>query len=92
MLQYNWCVVNKTSSPELPIELKERIERVVKERNEKPAKLLSCPIDSLPGVEEAQLEVRRRDRNWYQQELYEWGGLCQAGLLSLQPQTSPTRM
>ena len=62
MLQYNWCVVNKTSSPELPIELKERIERVVKERNEKPAKLLSCPIDSLPGVEEAQLEVRRRDR------------------------------
>ena len=31
--------MNKTSSLELPIELKERIERVAKERNEEPARL-----------------------------------------------------
>ena len=54
-------VMNKTSSLELPIELKERIERVAKERND-PARLLAQAIDSLLSVEEAQLaEVRRRD-------------------------------
>ena len=54
--------MNNTSSLELPIELKERIERVAKERNEEPARLLAQAIDSLLSVEEAQLaEVRRRD-------------------------------
>ena len=51
-----------TSSLDLPVELKERIERVAKERNEEPATLLAYAIDSLLSVEEAQLaEVRRRD-------------------------------
>ena len=51
-----------TSNLELPTELKLRIERVAKDRNEEPATLLSCAIDSLLNVEEAQIaEVRRRD-------------------------------
>ncbi len=54
--------MSKTSSLELPIELKQRIERVAKERNEEPATLLACAIDSLLSAAEAQLaEVRRRD-------------------------------
>ncbi len=54
--------MRETSSLELPIELKQRIERVAQERNEEPATLLTCAIDSLLSVEEAQLaEVRRRD-------------------------------
>jgi predicted transcriptional regulator len=55
--------MSNTSSLELPVELKERIERVARERNEEPATLLAYAIDSLLDVEEAQLaEVRRRDR------------------------------
>jgi predicted transcriptional regulator len=55
--------MSNTSSLELPVELKERIVRVAKERNEDPATLLACAIDSLLNVEEAQLaEIRRRDR------------------------------
>ncbi|HMD84176.1 MAG TPA: hypothetical protein VKO18_05695 [Terriglobia bacterium] len=51
-----------TSSLELPIELKLRIERVAKERDEEPATLLASAIDSLLSIEEAQIaEVRRRD-------------------------------
>ena len=51
-----------TSNLELPTELKLRIERVAKDRNEEPATLISCAIDSLLSVEEAQIaEVRRRD-------------------------------
>jgi predicted transcriptional regulator len=51
-----------TSNLELPTELKLRIERVAKERDEEPATLLSCAIDSLLSVEEAQIaEVGRRD-------------------------------
>jgi predicted transcriptional regulator len=51
-----------TSGLELPIELKLRIERVAKEREEEPATLLASAIDSLLSVEEAQIaEVRRRD-------------------------------
>ena len=51
-----------TSNLELPIELKQKIERVAKERNEEPATLLAYAIDSLLSVEDAQLaEVRRRD-------------------------------
>ncbi len=54
--------MSKTSSLELPIELKQRIERVAKERNEEPATLLTRAIDSLLSAAEAQLaEVRRRD-------------------------------
>ncbi len=54
--------MSKTSSLELPIELKQRIERVAKERNEEPAMLLARAIDSLLSAAEAQLaEVRRRD-------------------------------
>ena len=54
--------MSNTSSLELPVELKERIERVAKERNEEPATLLACAINSLLDIEEAQLaEVRRRD-------------------------------
>jgi predicted transcriptional regulator len=47
---------------ELPTELKLRIERVAKERDEEPATLLASAIDSLLSIEEAQIaEVRRRD-------------------------------
>lgn len=54
--------MSNTSSLELPVELKKRIERVAKERNEQPATLLAYAIDSLLSIEEAQLaEVRRRD-------------------------------
>jgi len=54
--------MGKTSSLDLPVELKQRIERVAKERNEEPAALLTCAIDSLLSAAEAQLaEVRRRD-------------------------------
>ena len=50
------------SNLELPTELKRRIERVAKEREEEPATLLSSAIDSLLSIEEAQIsEVRRRD-------------------------------
>jgi predicted transcriptional regulator len=54
--------MSENSSLELPIELKQRIERVAKERNEDPATLLASAIDSLLSVADAQLaEVRRRD-------------------------------
>jgi len=54
--------MSSTESLELPIELKQKIERVAKERNEEPAALLSSAIDSLLSIEEAQIaEVRRRD-------------------------------
>ncbi len=54
--------MSRTASLELPVELKQRIERVAKERNQEPASLLAYAIDSLLSVEEAQLaEVRRRD-------------------------------
>jgi predicted transcriptional regulator len=54
--------MSKTSTLELPIELKERIERVAKERKEEPATLLAFAIDSLLTAHEAQLaEIRRRD-------------------------------
>jgi len=54
--------MSSPSSLELPLELKQKIERVAKERNEEPATLLAYAIDSLLSVEEAQLaEVRRRD-------------------------------
>ena len=54
--------MSSSSSLELPTALKQRIERVAKERNEEPAALLSSAIDSLLGIEEAQIaEVRRRD-------------------------------
>jgi predicted transcriptional regulator len=50
------------SNLELPTELKRRIERVAKAREEEPATLLSSAIDSLLSIEEAQIsEVRRRD-------------------------------
>jgi len=55
--------MSRTSSLELPIELKQKIERVAQERNEEPAALLAYAIDSLLSVEEAQVaEVRRRDQ------------------------------
>lgn len=54
--------MNNTSSLELPIELKQKIERVARERNEEPATLLASAIDSLLSAAAAQLaEVRRRD-------------------------------
>jgi predicted transcriptional regulator len=54
--------MTKNSSLELPIELKQRIERVAEERNEDPATLLASAIDSLLSAADAQLaEVRRRD-------------------------------
>jgi predicted transcriptional regulator len=54
--------VSETSSLELPAELKQRIERVARERNEEPATLVAWAIDSFLSIEEAQLaEVRRRD-------------------------------
>ena len=50
------------SNLELPTELKRRIERVAKDREEEPATLLAAAIDSLLSIEEAQIaEVRRRD-------------------------------
>ena len=52
----------QTSSLELPFELKQKIERVARERNEAPAALLSYAIDALLSAEEAQIgEIRRRD-------------------------------
>ena len=54
--------MSSTSNLELPTELKLRIERVAKERDEAPATLLSSAIDSLLSIEKAQIaEVRRRD-------------------------------
>lgn len=54
--------MSETSSLELPAELKQKIERVAQERNEDPATLVACAIDSFLSIEEAQLaEVRRRD-------------------------------
>jgi len=54
--------MSSTSSLELPIELKQMIERVARERNEEPATLLASAIDSLLSAAAAQLaEVRRRD-------------------------------
>jgi len=54
--------MSRTSNLELPTELKLRIERVAKERDEEPATLLPSAIDSLLSVEDAQIaEVRRRD-------------------------------
>ena len=54
--------MSETSNLELPTELKLRIERVAKERDEEAATLLSGAIDSLLMIEEAQIaEVRRRD-------------------------------
>jgi len=54
--------MSRTSSLELPMDLKLRIERVARERDEEPAALLASAIDSLLGIEEAQIaEVRRRD-------------------------------
>ena len=54
--------MSSSSSLELPIALKQRIERVARERNEEPAALLTSAIDSLLSIEEAQIaEVRRRD-------------------------------
>jgi predicted transcriptional regulator len=54
--------MSNTSSLELPFELKRRIEKVARERNEEPAALLASAIDSLLSAEGAQLaEVRRRD-------------------------------
>jgi predicted transcriptional regulator len=56
--------MSETSNLELPTELKLRIERVARERDEEPATLLSGAIDSLLMIEEAQVaEVRRRDAN-----------------------------
>jgi len=55
--------MSTTSSLELPIELKQKIERLAKERNEDPASLLASAMDSLLSAQDAQLaEVRRRDR------------------------------
>ena len=52
----------KNSSLELPIELKRRIKRVAKERNEESATLLASAIDSLLSAADTQLaEVHRRD-------------------------------
>jgi predicted transcriptional regulator len=54
--------MSETSNLELPTELKLRIERVAKERNEEPATMLSCAIDLLISLEETQIaEVRRRE-------------------------------
>jgi predicted transcriptional regulator len=54
--------MSRTSNLELPAELKLRIERVARERDEAPATLLSSAIDSLLMVEEVQIaEVGRRD-------------------------------
>ncbi len=50
-----------TASLELPVELKDKIERVARERNEDPASLLASAVESLLSTEEAQVaEVRRR--------------------------------
>jgi len=54
--------MSRTSNLELPDDLKLRIERVAKERDEEPATLLANAIDSLLSIEGAQIaEVRRRD-------------------------------
>ncbi len=54
--------MSATSGLELPVELKQKIERVAKERNEDPALFLASAVESLLGAEEAQLaEVRRRE-------------------------------
>ncbi|HXJ96977.1 MAG TPA: hypothetical protein VMT20_29410 [Terriglobia bacterium] len=54
--------MSDTAHLELPFDLKQRIERMAKERKEEPATLLAYAIESLVGAEEAQLsEVRRRD-------------------------------
>lgn len=55
--------MSNTSSLELPADLKQKIERLARERNEEPATLLASAIDSLLSAAAAQLaEVRRRDR------------------------------
>lgn len=54
--------MGQTSSMELPVELKQKIERAAKDRNEEPATLVAHAIDSLLSADEAQLaEIRRRD-------------------------------
>jgi len=54
--------MGQTSSIELPVELKQKIERAAKDRNEEPATLVAYAIDSLLSADEAQVaEVRRRD-------------------------------
>ena len=55
--------MSNTSSLELPFDLKQKIERLARERNEEPATLLASAIDFLLSAADAQLaEVRRRDR------------------------------
>jgi len=54
--------MGRTSSLELPIELKQKIELAAKDRNEEPTTLVAYATDSLLSADEAQLaEVRRRD-------------------------------
>jgi predicted transcriptional regulator len=54
--------MSATASLELPVELKDKIERVARERNEDPVSLIASAVESLLGGEEAQrAEVRRRD-------------------------------
>jgi len=60
------------SNLELPTELKRRIERVAKEREEEPATLLSSAIDSLLSIEEAQIaakDIKRRGIGAYKIKL-----------------------
>lgn len=54
--------MSATASLQLPVELKDKIERVARERNEDPISLIASAVESLLGAGEAQLaEVRRRD-------------------------------
>jgi len=82
--------MSRTSSLELPTELKERIERVASEHEQEPASLLADAVDSLLSIEQARLaEVRRRDRA-------DAGKCCTneeafAKLDSLRPNKTPSR-
>ena len=54
--------MGETSNLELPVELREKIERAARLRNEEPAELVAYAIDSLLTAEEVQIaEVRRRE-------------------------------
>ena len=56
--------MNNLASLEIPVDLKERIERVAKERNEEPASFVAYAVDVVLDAEAAQIaEIRRRMQN-----------------------------
>ena len=56
--------MNNLASLEVPVDLKERIERVAKERNEEPASFVAYAVNVVLDAETAQnAEIKRRMQN-----------------------------